>query len=97
MPQPGQTVHLMTWRDDLRVLRQLDPRERRELKLYATDDLRHLYRSNDDLIRLRDGIVDRAQLVAEIRWRVLWFRVGYGLMLFFSAMAGFEFRANLWK
>ena len=52
----------------------------RELALYTTDDLRRLYQgTNDDLIPLRDGIVSRVQLVAEIRWRI--FREQYQLYL----------------
>lgn len=75
VPAPGQTVHLMSWPGVLWVrwdTRRTAGRSVRELALYTTDDLRHLYQdSKDDLIRLHDGIVSRAQLVAEIRWRDL--------------------------
>ncbi len=74
VPRPGQTVHLMNWLDVLRVrlkMHRKEGRNTRELTLYTTDDLRRLYQgTNDDLIRLRDGIVSRVQLVAEIRWRI---------------------------
>jgi hypothetical protein len=75
IPTSGQTVHLMGWYDVYRVRRDMrrnEGRNVRELALYTTDDLRHLYQDNgDSLIRLRDGIVTRAQLVAEIEWRGL--------------------------
>jgi hypothetical protein len=91
IPVPGQTVHLMGWRDVLRVRREMRRREGRnacELELYTTDDLRRLYQAtNEDLIRLRDGIVSRAQIVAEIRWRVFWDRFGYALVLYVSMIA----------
>ena len=70
VPLPSQTVHLMTRLDVRRVLRDMrrsEGRNVRELELYTTDDLRHLYQTKgNDLIRLRDGLVSRAQLVAEI-------------------------------
>lgn len=85
MPQPGQTVHMMTKRDVLRVLwdmRRKEGRNVRELELYTTDDLRDLYQeTKGDSIRLRDGIIDRIQLVAVIRWRIFWDRFGYGVLL----------------
>ena len=91
IPLPGQTVHVMNWFDVLRVrvkMRREEGRNVRELSLYTTDDLRRLYQTtNDDLIRLRDGIVGRVQLVAEIRWRIFWARFGYGLLLFVSVIA----------
>jgi hypothetical protein len=91
IPSPNQTVHLMGWRDVLRVRRAMRRDEGRnvcELELYTTDDLRRLYQAtNDDLIRLRDGIVSRAQMVAEIRWRVFWDRFGYGMLLYVSMIA----------
>jgi hypothetical protein len=91
VPGPGQTVHLMNWFGVLRVrwdTRRKEGRNVRELSLYATDDLQHLYHeSKDDLIRLRDGIVTRTQLVAEIRWRMMWARFGYGLLLSVSVIA----------
>jgi hypothetical protein len=91
IPRPGQTVHLMSCRDVLRVwwdMHHKDVRNVRELELYTTDDLRRLYQAtNDDPIRLRDGIVTRVQLVAVIRWRIFWARFGYGLLLFVSVIA----------
>lgn len=91
IPTSGQTVNLMSWRDVLRVRRDLRRREGRnafELELYTTDDLRRLYQAtNDDPVRLRDGIVSRAQLVAEIRWRVFWDRFGYAVLLYVSMIA----------
>jgi hypothetical protein len=91
IPRPGQTVHLMSWLDVLRVRRDMhrkEGRNARELELYTIDDLRQLYQAtNDDLIRLRDGIVSRVQLVAEIRWRIFWARFGYGLLLSVSVIA----------
>ena len=84
IPRPGQTVHLMSRLDMLRVRRDMHRKEGRNAcelaELYTTDDLRRLYQgTNDDLIRLRDGIVSRVQLVAEIRWRI--FREQYQLYL----------------
>jgi hypothetical protein len=91
IPTSGQTAHLMGWRDVLRVRRDLRRKEGRnavELELYTTDDLRRLYQAtNDDPVRLRDGIVSRAQLVAEIRWRVFWDRFGYAVLLYVSMIA----------
>ena len=73
IPRPGQTVHLISYRDVLRVwwdMHRTEGRNVRELVLYTTDDLRRLYQAtHDDPIRLRDGIVSRVQLVAVIRWR----------------------------
>jgi hypothetical protein len=91
VPSPGQTVHLLSWRDVLRVrwdMHRKEGRNVRELELYATDDLRRLYHAtNDDPIGLRDGIVSRVQLVAVIRWRMFWTRFNYGLLLFVSVVA----------
>lgn len=91
VPISGQTVHLMNWHDVLRVRWHMYRKEGRnfcELKLYTTDDLRRLYQAtNDDPIRLRDGIVSRAQLVAEVRWRIFWARFSYCLLLFVSVIA----------
>jgi hypothetical protein len=87
IPRPGQTVHMMNWLDVVRVRREMrrkEGRNVRELELYTTDDLRQLYQgTNDDLIKLRDGIVSRVQLVAEIRWRI--FREQYQLYLVLCA------------
>jgi hypothetical protein len=75
----------MKWADVLRERRKMhreEGRNVRELKFYTTDDLRRLYQeTKGDVIKLHDGIVTRVQLVAEIRWRVLWTRCGYGLVL----------------
>lgn len=81
----------MSCRDVLRVCWDMyrnEGRNARELELYTTDDLRRLYQAtNDDPIRLRDGIVSRVQLVAVIRWRIFWARIGYSLLLFVSVIA----------
>ena len=91
IPIPGQTVHLLRWRDVFRVRRNMsreEGRNVRELALYTTDDLRRLYQAtNADPIRLRDGIVSRVQMVAEIRWRIFWARFGYALLLLVSVIA----------
>jgi hypothetical protein len=91
LPQSGQTVHLMNFRDVLRVIWRMhrkEGRNARELELYTTDDLRQIYQTeSDDLIRLRDGIVDRTQLVAVILWRVFWARFGYGLLLLLALVS----------
>ena len=45
IPNPGQTVHLMSRRDVLRVywgMYRKEERNFRELELYTTDDLRRL-------------------------------------------------------
>jgi hypothetical protein len=82
---------MMNCCDVLRVLwgmHRKEGRNVRELKLYTTDDLRRLHHaSNDDPIRLIDGIVSRVQLVAVIRWRIAWERFGYALLLFVSVIA----------
>lgn len=67
---------------------KLDPRNGEELRLYATDDLRHLYQTPEhgSLIRLRDGIVSRDELKAVILWRVWWQGFGYSLLLLVSAI-----------
>ena len=91
IPRPGQTVHLISYRDVLRVwwdMHRTEGRNVRELVLYTTDDLRRLYQAtHDDPIRLRDGIVSRVQLVAVIRWRIFWARFNYGLLLVVSVIA----------
>lgn len=91
IPGPNQTVHMMNWCDVLRmywILHRKEGRNARELELYTTDDLRRLYQAtNDDLIRLRDGIVSRVGLVAVIRWRVLWAGISYFVLLLLSVIA----------
>ena len=93
VPGPEQTVHLMSCRDVLCVwwdLRRKEGRNFREQELHTTDDLRRLYQgTNDDPIRLRDGIVSRMQLVAVIRWRIFRARFGYGILLLVSVIAAF--------
>jgi hypothetical protein len=82
-------------------MRRDEGRSFRELGLYTTDDLRHLYQgTSDGLIRLRDGIATPTQIVAEIRWRIFWARFGYGLLLSVSvvaAVAGVIAAAEGWK
>jgi hypothetical protein len=91
IPRPKQTVHLMNWRDVMRVywnVRREQVRNARELELYTTDDLRRLYQATgEDPIRLRDGIVSRVELVATIRWRVLWERISYFVLLLLTVVA----------
>lgn len=71
VPLPGQTAHLMNWCNVLRVRHNIEGHNKLELQHYTTDDLRRRYQENgDESIRLRDGILTRAELVAEIRWRV---------------------------
>jgi len=78
----------MTWPGVLRVYWRMEGRNVRELTLYTTDDLRRLYQTNgDDLIRLRDGIVSRTELVAVIRWRVLWTQISYVVLLVLTIIA----------
>lgn len=49
----------------------LDARTREDVALYSTDDLRRLYQSEaGEPIRLRDSLLSRAELKAEILWRV---------------------------
>jgi hypothetical protein len=53
VPLPGQTVHLMNWCNVLRMRHHIEGRNKLELQLYTTDDLRRRYQENgDDLIRL---------------------------------------------
>jgi hypothetical protein len=81
----------MSCRDVLRLWWEMHRTERRnvrELELYTTDDLRRLYQAtNDDPIRIRDGILSRVQLVAVIRWRILSARFSYCLLLLVSVIA----------
>ena len=89
--KPGQSVHMMTRMDVLRVrwgMHRNEGRNVHELKLYTTDDLRKLYQEDKrDLVPLADGIVSRVQLVAEIRWRVWCARFSYLLLLTLSLIA----------
>jgi hypothetical protein len=80
----------MRWYDVLAVRHGIEGRNKFELQLYTTDDLRRRYQENEsDLIRLRDGSVTRTELVAEIRWRVFWARFGYGIVLVMTVIAAF--------
>ena len=97
IPKDGQTVHMMTVLDVLRVLWSIDCRNAAELRLYTTDDLRHRYHEEaDGLIQLRDGIVSRVELAAVIRWRVWWARFGYGLLLAVP-VASAVFALSAWR
>lgn len=92
LPLSGQTVHMMTWLDVMRVLWNMRRKEGcnvRELELYTTDDLQRLYQAkkNDDPIHLYDGIISRVQLVAVIRWRIFLARFNYCLLLVVSVIA----------
>jgi hypothetical protein len=50
---------------------KLDKRTRDDVALYSTDDLRRLYQSEiGEPIRLRDSLLSRAELKAEILARV---------------------------
>ena len=84
----GETVHLMSLLDVVLVRHAIEDRNESELKLYTTDDLRRLYQgSGDELIRLRDGIVTRPEMVAEIRWRILCGQVGYVVLFIMTVIA----------
>jgi hypothetical protein len=76
--------------DVLRVRHRIDGRNKLELQLYTTDDLRRRYQENaGDSIRLRDGILTRAELVAEIRWRLFCAKAGYWVVLVMTVIAAF--------
>ena len=94
VPRPGQSVHMMNWWGVLRVLLHMHRKEGRnvhELRLYTTDDLRRLYQAPDP-IKLRDGSIDRLQLVAAIRWRLWWSAAGWWFLALLSfAAAAFAF------
>ena len=50
---------------------RLDKRTREDVALYSTDELRRLYQSEvGEPIRLRDSVLTRAELKAEILWRL---------------------------
>ena len=77
--------------------RRREGRNVAELEFYTTDDLRGLYqRTEGDIISLRDGIVTRLQLAAEIRWRAWWARSGYWLLLI-AALCGALFSFLAWR
>ena len=71
VPSSYQIVHLVNWLDVLRVrcdMRREEVRNTRELELSVTDDFRRPFQETiDDPIKLRDGIMSRVQLVAELR------------------------------
>jgi hypothetical protein len=78
------------WRDVLRVKRNSTVKKGGTFANwnYTTDDLRQLYQAtNDDPIRLRDGIVSRMPLVAVIRSRIFWAKSSYILLLIVSVLA----------
>jgi hypothetical protein len=78
----------MTWWDVLRVYWKISERNAAELSLYTTDDLRRIYQATtDDLVRLSDGLVNRVELVATIRWRIYWERISYIVLLFLTVIA----------
>jgi hypothetical protein len=91
IPGPGQSIHLMTRRDVLRVKWDIHRKERRivrEFQLYTLDDLRERYQTTKDATRLSVEVtVSRVQLYAEIRWRIWREWLSYGLLLFLSAVA----------
>jgi hypothetical protein len=70
---------------------KLDARNTDDLRLYSTDDLRHLYHQHagDDstAIALRDGIINRKQIKAVILHRVWWERFRYFGLLAVSVVA----------
>jgi hypothetical protein len=84
-------------------LRRTEGRNAAELKFYTTDDLRQLYQAGDEPVRLRDGIIDRTQLAAEIRWRGWREWLGYFVLLAVSvtsmvaALAGAVLAFVAWR
>jgi hypothetical protein len=68
---------------------KLEARNAEDVRLYTTDDLRHLYRASErtHLIRLRDGILSRDELKAVILWRVWWESFRYFLLLVVSVVS----------
>ena len=67
---------------------KLDPRNIGDLRLYNTDDLRQLYQGDTKTaVRLRDGIITRQELKAEILHRVWWERFGNLSLLVASIIA----------
>lgn len=101
IPKSDQTVHLLNFWNVLCLNWKMDGRNVRELALYTTDDLRRLYQASDDNpVRLRDGVVSRAELVAVIRWRIYLARFSYLVLLSVSlvaAVAGVIAAAESWK
>jgi hypothetical protein len=69
---------------------KLDARNAEDVRLYSTDDLRHLYHAEkSNLIPLRDGIITREEIRAVILWRVWWMRSRYFLLLLVSIIGAF--------
>ena len=65
---------------------KLDARTADYVQFFTIDDLRRDWRATsggaDARTTLRDDItISRAELEMEIRWRVWWERVGYGVLL----------------
>lgn len=91
IPDQNQTVHLMDVFDIMRVRRRLrreNARSASDLELYSTDHLRDLYiNSPNQQVQLRDEIVTRAEIVAEIHWRVWWGMFKNRVLLFLSLVA----------
>ncbi len=66
----------------------MDKRTRIDVALYSTDDLRRMYQSEiDEPIRLRDSLLSRAELKAEILRRVRNER-WVGRLTFLAAVVG---------
>jgi hypothetical protein len=66
---------------------KLDEATRKAVDLYSTDDLRRLYQlESTDLIRLRDSNLKRADLRAEILWRLWCERWVSRITLFFAVV-----------
>jgi len=67
---------------------RLDERSRADIDLYSLDDLRNVYQANvSSGIRLRDSMLTREEIVAEIRWRLWWAIVENRATLFFAIVA----------
>ena len=101
LPRPGQTVHLLSRLGVLLVIWDMHRKEGRnvrELRLYATDDLRQLYQKpGGDIISLRDGIITRVQLAAVIRWRLGWAAAGGWLLAGLSFIAAVAAIVAAWE
>ncbi len=66
----------------------MDKRTRIDVALYSTDDLRRMYQSEiDEPIRLRDSLLSRAEVKAEILRRVRNER-WVGRLTFLAAVVG---------
>ena len=81
-----------------RKMRWTEKRNVQELLLYSIDDLRRLYQSiTGDNIQLRDGLLRRIEIVAEIRSRIFWARIGYGLLLIVTVAGTFAAIIAAWE